>query len=44
MLYMLGLEDSEKSVILSVIREGKAADAMQMLEDKFQTIKEGGWR
>ena len=41
MLYMLGLEDSEKSVILSVIREGKAADAMQMLEDKFQTIKEG---
>ena len=41
MLYMLGLEDSEKSVILSVIREEKAADAMQMLEDKFQTIKEG---
>ena len=41
MLYMLGLEDSEKSVILSVIREEKAADAMQMLEDKFQTIKKG---
>ena len=41
MLYMLGLEDSEKSVILSVIREEKAADAMQMLEEKFTTIKDG---
>lgn len=40
-LYMLGLEDSEKSVIFSVIREDKAADAMHSLEQKFQTIKNG---
>ena len=41
MLYMLGLEDSEKSVIFSVLREDKAPEAMRMLEEKFQTIKDG---
>ena len=41
MLYMLGLEDSEKSVILSVLREDKVNEALHMLEDKFQTIKGG---
>ena len=41
MLYMLGLEDSDKSVIFSVLREDKAPDAMHMLEEKFQTIKGG---
>ncbi len=41
MLYMLGLEDSDKSVILSVVREDKATEALQALEDKFQTIKNG---
>ncbi len=41
MLYMLGLEESDKSVIFSVLREEKAADAMRMLEEKFQTIREG---
>ena len=41
MLYMLGLEDSEKSVIFSVLREEKAPEAMRMLEEKFQTIKDG---
>nr|MBR6777944.1 hypothetical protein [Clostridia bacterium] len=40
-LYMLGLEDSDKSVIFSVLREDKAADAMHMLEEKFHTIKDG---
>ncbi|MBQ8229799.1 MAG: hypothetical protein IJZ32_03790 [Clostridia bacterium] len=40
-LYMLGLEDSDKSVIFSVIREDKAAEALQALEDKFHTIKNG---
>ena len=40
-LYMLGLEDSDKSVIFSVVREDKARDAMQMLEEKFNTIKDG---
>ena len=41
MLYMLGLEDSDKSVIFSVIREDKATEALHMLEDKFHTIKGG---
>lgn len=40
-LYMLGLEDPEKSVIFSVLREDKADEALRMLEDKFQTIKGG---
>lgn len=40
-LYMLGLEDSDKSVIFSIVREDKARDAMQMLEEKFNTIKDG---
>ena len=33
MLYMLGLEESDKSVIFSVLREDKAAEAMQMLDE-----------
>jgi hypothetical protein len=41
MLYMLGLEDSDKSVIFSVLREDKVADAMHMLEEKFHSIKDG---
>ena len=40
-LYMLGLEDSDKSVIFSVLREDKAPEAMHMLEEKFNTIKDG---
>ncbi len=40
-LYMLGLEDSEKSVIFSVLREDKAAEALSSMEEKFATIKEG---
>lgn len=40
-LYMLGLEDSDKSVIFSVIREDKAQEIMQDLEDKFHSIKGG---
>ncbi len=40
-LYMLGLEDSDKSVILSIVREDKATEALQGLEEKFATIKEG---
>ena len=40
-LYMLGLEDSDKSVIFSVIREDKAAEALQTLEDKFNALKNG---
>ncbi len=40
-LYMLGLEDSDKSVIFSAIREDKCAEALAALEEKFQTIKDG---
>ena len=40
-LYMLGLEDSDKSVIFSVLREDKAPEALHMLEEKFNTIKDG---
>ncbi len=41
MLQYLGLADSEKVVIASVIREDRAGEAMQMLEEKFRTIKNG---
>ncbi|MBO5412352.1 MAG: hypothetical protein J6A38_04670 [Clostridia bacterium] len=40
-LYMLGLEDSEKSVIFSVVREDVATEAMHALEEKFHTLKRG---
>ena len=40
-LYMLGLEDSDKSVIFSVIREDRAQEILQGLEDKFTSIKNG---
>lgn len=40
-LYMLGLEDSDKSVIFSVVREDRAQDALHALEEKFHTLKNG---
>ncbi len=40
-LYMLGLEDSDKGVIFSVIREDKVQEAMHALEDKFHALKNG---
>lgn len=40
-LRLLGLTDSEKSVIFSVIREDKANAALQFVEEKFETIKNG---
>ena len=41
MMSLLGLTDSEKSVILSVIREDLVPSAMKMLDEKFRTIKNG---
>ena len=38
---MLGLTDSEKSIIISVIRDDKAPLALKGLEEKFATIKNG---
>ena len=40
-LNLLGLEDSDKSVIFSVIREDKAEEALHAIEDKFHTLKRG---
>lgn len=41
MLGYLGLVDSEKAVILSVIQEEKIPDALNTLSEKFNTIKAG---
>lgn len=38
---MLGLADSEKAVIFTVIKEKDIKAAMNMLEDKFETIRDG---
>ena len=40
-LGLLGLTDSDKAVILSVIQEKKVPDALQTLDNKFNTIKGG---
>ena len=41
MLSYLGLTDSDKTVILSVIRENKEDAALKFLEEKFKTVKNG---
>ncbi|MBQ4064579.1 MAG: hypothetical protein IJD10_00615 [Clostridia bacterium] len=41
MLRMLGLTDSDKAVIFSVICEDRADGALKYLEEKFRTIKNG---
>lgn len=41
MLGILGLSDNEKAVIISVIQENKVPDAMHILQQKFNTIKDG---
>ena len=38
---LLGLTDSDKSVIISVIRQDKIKDALATLEEKFNTVKNG---
>lgn len=40
-LYMLGLEDSDKSVIFSIIREDKCAETLAALEEKFHSLRGG---
>ena len=40
-LYMLGLEDSDKSVIFSILREDRAEDAMHGLDEKFHALRNG---
>ena len=41
MLRYLGLADSQKAVIMSVIREDRSAAIMRFLEEKFNTVKNG---
>lgn len=40
-LSLLGLTDSDKSVIISAIRRDKAKEALSTLEEKFRTVKGG---
>ncbi len=37
----LGLTDTDKSVIFSVIQENRLSDALYTLEDRFRTVKGG---
>lgn len=41
MVELLGLTDSDKAVIISVIQENKLQDALNALDEKFKTIKDG---
>ena len=41
MLHYLGLEESEKRVIFSIVREDMVSAAMKGLEEKFATVKGG---
>ena len=41
MLNLLGLTDSEKTIIFSIIQESKIPRALSTLEEKFNTIKNG---
>ena len=40
-MYLLGLADSDKSVIFSILREDRAEEAMQGLEEKFHNLRGG---
>lgn len=41
MLGRLGLVDTDKAVILGIIQENKIDDAMHVLGEKFETIRDG---
>ena len=41
MLHYLGIEGSEKSVIISVIREDIAQEVLSAIEEKFNTVRNG---
>ena len=40
-LHLLGLEDADRSVIFSLIREDKAEEILRGLEGKFATVRGG---
>ena len=41
LLHYLGLEDDEKRVLFSLVREDMAPAAMRGLEEKFATVRDG---
>lgn len=41
MIELLGLTDTAKSVIISIIRRDKVTEAMATLEEKFRTVRGG---
>ena len=41
MLSLLGLAETEKSVIISYIREDKVKEALETLDEKFHKVKNG---
>lgn len=41
MLERIGLSDSDKAVIVGVVREDNSASALKFLEEKFSTVKNG---
>lgn len=41
MMRYLGYSDNKKAIIISVIREDRASAALQFLDKKFKTIKNG---
>ena len=41
MIDLLGLVESDKSIILSYIREDKVKDALDLLSEKFKKVKNG---
>ena len=41
LLHVMGLEDSGKAVIFSIVREDRAEAALAALDERFKTIKNG---
>ena len=41
MLERIGLSDSDKAVVVGVVREDNSASALKFLEEKFSTVKNG---
>ncbi len=41
MLHYLGLEENEKRVLFSIIREDRASEILKILEEKFWTVRNG---
>lgn len=41
MLSLLGLVESDKAVILSIVREDKISDVLETLKEKFDKVKHG---